>query len=175
MGHFSTFVGHPDPLTWLNSDPIRIQNSGYPYSSSHSLLASVLHIRIRMDPHHFGKSHPDPHESETLDPDPRQKSCGGLYTLLIRCLDVQIETCRFCRLVVVADRVTLMRNRIRIRIKVVCPIWIRMEVKKEIAPLPVFVPCSVFLKFNPFFKLKHIRWAAMLDNDEVLHFSCFNL
>jgi hypothetical protein len=33
---------------------------------------SVLWIRIRMDPHHFGNLNPDPHphQSHKLDPDP---------------------------------------------------------------------------------------------------------
>jgi hypothetical protein len=30
--------------------------------------SSVLRIRIRMDPHHFGKLDPDPHQSERQDP-----------------------------------------------------------------------------------------------------------
>ncbi len=40
---------------------------------------SVLRVRIRIDPHLFGKLDPDPdsHQSEKLDPDPHQKWKAG--------------------------------------------------------------------------------------------------
>jgi hypothetical protein len=35
-----------------------------------------IRIRIRIDPHHFGKlvPHPDPHQIDLLDPDPHKVS-----------------------------------------------------------------------------------------------------
>jgi hypothetical protein len=41
-------------------------------STLHTLLTpfAVLRVRIRMDPHHFGKLDPDPHQSEKPDADP---------------------------------------------------------------------------------------------------------
>ncbi len=35
-------------------------------------LQTMLLIRIRMDPHQFGKLDPDPHQGENWDPDPHQ-------------------------------------------------------------------------------------------------------
>jgi hypothetical protein len=34
------------------------------------LFSPRIRIRIRLDPHFFGKLDPDPHYSEKLDPDP---------------------------------------------------------------------------------------------------------
>ncbi len=41
--------------------------------SGESVSKQMLRIRIRMDPHQFGKPDPDPHQSKKQGPDPHQR------------------------------------------------------------------------------------------------------
>jgi hypothetical protein len=95
-----------------------------------------------MVPHYFGKLDPHKMEKLDLDPDPHENQSSGSLRLKMepwRALEAHnggVEAQQGARKYVYQwwsqIHITLMRNRIRIRIKVKSPIRIRIQVKRGI-------------------------------------------